>query len=118
MQITGSLVQKMDVKKISDSFSAQEFVIKVDGQYPQEVVLQASNKSIEWLYKCKVGDTLTIDFDIRGKRFTPATGNDKFFNTLSAYKIAVQGQTVNDKLNQLASTGNAEKEEGLSGLPF
>lgn len=82
--LQGKLHLINEAKQVSDKFTVKDFVIQTDGQYPQLITMQASNKSIEWLDKCKVGDEVEVAFDVRGRQW-----NDKFFNTLSAYSIKV-----------------------------
>jgi len=82
--IKGQLHLRNEAKKISDKFTVQEFVITTDGQYPQHISLQASNDKIQWLDKCNIGDTLEVQFDIRGREY-----NGKYYNQLNAYAIKV-----------------------------
>ena len=86
--IVGKLAVIKDVQHISESFKKREFILEVmDGEYPQLIQLEVIQDKCAVLDGCTVGQQLTIDFNLRGRKWTNGEGVDKYFNTLQAWKI-------------------------------
>ncbi len=89
-EVTGKIIQMSPAKKVSASFTKQEFVMEVisdNPKYPQYVQFEASGKAIEFLGKFKVGDAISVDYNLRGRAWEAPTGEVKYFNTLSVWKV-------------------------------
>ena len=91
--IAGILQKKLPTKVVSDKLSIQEIWIKTDGQYPQYISVQAKNDKIETLNSVNVGDAITAHINIDGRLWTGADGIEKCFNSLSLWKVEVNGKS-------------------------
>lgn len=91
--IAGILHKKLPTKVVSDKLSIQEIWIKTDGQYPQYISVQAKNDKIETLNSVNVGDAITAHINIDGRLWTGADGIEKCFNSLSLWKVEVNGKS-------------------------
>lgn len=82
-----------EVQQISDSFKKREFVITDESdQYPQDILFQAVQDRTGLLDNVKVGDSVEVSFNLRGREWTsPKDGVVKYFNSLDAWKIESQG---------------------------
>lgn len=98
-EMTGTIKRIAEAKVISDSFTVQEFILHVPGDYPQDIKFQAANKTLEYLKPELINQTVTITFDIRG-RGTPKG----YFNNLNAWKI----QSSNSQAN---AAGNPQTQQ-------
>lgn len=98
LQHTGKLIVLGDTQQITDSFSKREFVLEDSGEYPQTVLFQATQDRCSLMDGFKVGDELTVNFNLRGRKWTNKEGEDKYFNSLDAWKIEKVGGSapVND----------------------
>ncbi len=74
-------------KVVSEKFTTQKFVIETEGQYPQQVEFQASNKNIDDLDKMAEGSVIEFEFELRGRAWENKEGVTSYFNTLNAFKI-------------------------------
>lgn len=91
--IAGILHKKLPVKVVSDKLSIQEIWIKTEGQYPQYISVQAKNDKIDSLNSVNVGDAITAHINIDGRLWTGPDGVEKCFNSLSLWKVEVNGRT-------------------------
>lgn len=91
MQLRGKLVQSTPVEQISDSFKKTNVIIQTefDSQYPQEIVVECHNDNIAKLKEAgvKAGDIVSLDCNLRGKRYVKDGQPDKWFNTIVMWKI-------------------------------
>lgn len=124
MDLKGVLVKVFAKQQVSEKFAKREFVIKTEGEYPQEILLQVTQDRCELLDNFMEGETIQAFINIRGRAWTNPEGVIKYFNTLEAWKItnesgqsAPAGQRsgiaqnfVEDAINDLTSQDD--------GLPF
>ena len=85
MEITGTIVHIFETKKVNDKLTIREFVVNTGGNYPQEILMQLANKNIDKLNDKDVQDTVTVHINIRGRK--ASNGDNKWFNTIEAWKI-------------------------------
>lgn len=88
MKVTGTITEIFDTQEVSDKFKKRELVIKTDDQYPQELLIQFTQNKCDALNAYNIGDSVTIDINIRGRRWTNKEGVDKFFNTIEGWRIS------------------------------
>lgn len=113
-KLTGKIIAIMDTQQVTDSFSKREFVIETDEQYPQMVKLEFTQANCSKLDYEKVGNELTVHFNVRGRKWTDKQGKDVYFVTLQAWRLeSVQGST------QPATVGSEPPADSFaSDLPF
>jgi len=107
-EIKGKIEKIFDVQVISDKFSKLEVVVQTDDKYPQSVPIQFTNANISKLSGVKVGDAVTVQFNIRGKEY-----NGRYFVSLDGWQIAVSGGNATPVVD---SSGFSKDED--DGLPF
>ena len=84
---TGRIYKIGDFRKVSDSFSVQDFRIETDGQYPQKISFQLTQDRVTLIDAYRIGDLVTVYFDLRGKDYTAANGEVRNATNLNAWKI-------------------------------
>ena len=125
MDIQGKLIQKNETTKINDSFRKREFVVEYveNPQYPEFLKFDLIQDKCDFLDEFNVGDTLKVDFNLKGRKWTDPSGNDKYFNTLQAWRLSLVSSEINpmgsDKLNSspsIETTGESFSDD--DDLPF
>lgn len=94
-QLTGTLKVKENTVQVSEKFSKREFVItESSSMYPQDIMFQLEQDKCNLIDNAKIGDQLTVSFNLRGREWTSPQGEVRYFNTLSAWRIErAQSQT-------------------------
>lgn len=82
LQITGEITNIGEIQQITDNFSKRVVTVKTDAgsQYPQWVKLETNNAKNTLLDAFKVGETVTIDFNLNGKE-------NNGYNQLTVWKL-------------------------------
>jgi len=118
-QITGEIKTLSEVVAKTEKFTVQTVVLETFGdndrnrQYPQLIELQASNSNIEHLDGFKVGDEVTISFDIRGRSWQRSPADEvRYFNSLNLYRCEASRVA-----NQPAPRAVAPKAPAKSARP-
>lgn len=105
-EVTGTITKIKETNKVSDNFKKRSFWIETDETYPQMLELEFVQDKVDLIDKFAEGETVTVSFNIRGRKWEPANGEARVFNTLQAWKIS-KGTPKNQK-----------DEESKDGLPF
>jgi single-strand DNA-binding protein len=106
MQIKGTIREIYAANRVSEKFIKRDLVVTIDGTYPQYIKMQCTQDRCAMLDNFQVGDSVTVDINIRGKQYEKkdGTGHD-YFTTIEAWKITKDGaytpsstpaQTTND----------------------
>lgn len=66
------------------NFTKREFVLEMGEEYPQEIIFQVAQARIGLVDKLIIGDEVTVDFGLRGKK-----SKDRWFNNLEVFKVDV-----------------------------
>lgn len=83
MEFTGIVKEIFKTDQVSEKFRKREFVITNEGdKYPQDVIFQLTQSRCELADKLKVGDEISVFFNLKGKKW-----NDRYFNSLEVWKI-------------------------------
>jgi single-strand DNA-binding protein len=90
LELTGTLVKFYETKSFPSGFSIQEFVVRTDERYPQEVLVQAAKEKIDVLKNFKENDVVKVKFNLRGREY-----NGRHFVSLDMWtmEIAAAGNT-------------------------
>lgn len=87
MEVTGKVVMIGGIQEISDKFKKREFVIETEDQYPQEIIIQATQDRVDILNGIVEGDEITASCNLRGRRWESKTGDLRWFISLDAWKV-------------------------------
>ena len=92
LQFTGTIHLIGETKQITDTFSKREFVV-TDGaeQYAKFINFELIKDNVDLVNGLKVGQEITVSFNLDGRIWTNPQGEDKFFNSLKAWKIEPVG---------------------------
>jgi hypothetical protein len=116
--ITGVLKVKNAEQQVSEKFKKREFVLTENSsQYPQHVSFQLTQDKCSLLDNYKVGDTMKVFFNLRGREWTNPQGEVKYFNSLEAWKI--EGNTGSNRGQEDVPVADTFKvDDSDNDLPF
>jgi hypothetical protein len=121
MNVSGKLVEIFDAIKIKESFQKREFVLEYasNPKYPELVKFELVQDKCSLLDNFKVGQDVSVEFDLRGRKWTDPKGVVKYFNTLQAWRLSAadgaSGSSTADQDGPAIEDTEAfsEKDEGL-----
>lgn len=118
MELEGKLVADLGTVKVGE-WNKREFVVGTGGQYPQEVKMELFGDKTPKLDGIRVGDNITVKFDLRGKSYEKE-GRKNWFTSVSAYDVYVTPSKVAPKPSHIPQPStvpsNAAPQE--DDLPF
>lgn len=90
MELTGKVHEVSGVIVVSEKFKKIELVVEYaeNPSYPEYIKLEAPNDHTSKLDDIKIGDNVTVHFNLRGRPWTDKAGKTSYFNTLSIWKIS------------------------------
>lgn len=128
MQLKGRIELIREVQQITETFSKREFVLITDenSDYPQFITIQLIQDKTRLLDQYKVGDVVTCEINIEGRKWVNPEGEAKYFNTIKAWKVfqaevSHQGQQVESQSAQSAGApvgGDWLASDDSDDLPF
>ena len=87
-ETTGRLYALSPTKQVSERFQKREFVVEIaDGKYPQFVLFQLTGDRCAQLDEHRVGDSVRVTFNLRGREWRSPQGETKYFNSLDVWKL-------------------------------
>ena len=105
---TGTIKEIMDLQTFDSGFIKREFVLTTKDEYPQDLKFEITKEKAETFETYnKVGDEVTVKFNIRGNFHDPT---NRYFVNLQAWRIEKNTSQTTEK-----ETVQAEEE---SDLPF
>jgi hypothetical protein len=93
MQVKGKVIKISDVQVISDKFKKCEVWLETAEQYSQVLNIQFTQEKADAIQAADEGCNITIDVNLRGRKYTNKQGFEGVFNTIEAYKYEVDGAT-------------------------
>lgn len=89
LEATGKLHTIFETKQVSERFTKREFVVELadNPKYPQVVQFQLTGDRCAQLDGLKVGDSVRIEFSLRGREWRNGQGEVKYFNSLDVWRI-------------------------------
>lgn len=101
LELTGTLVKFYETKSFPSGFSIQEFVVRTDERYPQEILVQAAKEKIDVLKNFKENDVVKVKFNLRGREY-----NGRHFVSLDMWTmdIAAAGNTSASNPSTMGNT--------------
>lgn len=87
MEISGKVKVILDEQQVSASFKKREFVVTTEEQFAQEIIMEFTQDKCDVLNNVNVGQQVKVSINLRGRCWTNPQGEDKYFNTIQAWKI-------------------------------
>ena len=87
MELQGTITKIGDIQTFASGFQKAEMVLTTEEQYPQPIQIEFLQDKIDLLDTVKVGDSVKVGINLRGREWTNPQGEDKYFNTIEAWGI-------------------------------
>lgn len=117
MEILGKVKVINQTQNVSASFKKRELVVVTDEQYSQSILIEFNQDKCELLDKFKVGDSVKVGINLRGREWVNPQGETKYFNTIQGWSIFENGSS--NTPTEPTSTKQVPTPIGDdSGLPF
>lgn len=90
MDIKAKIEKIFPAQQVTASFKKREFVVEFaeNPQYPEYVKFECIQDKCDMLDNFSAGQLVTISFNLKGRKWTDPKGEDKYFNTLQAWRIS------------------------------
>lgn len=88
LEISGKLIKKLDVQSGSSdrgSWSRQEIIIEIPGQFPRQVCLSLWNEQVNEASRFNIGDILKVGVDIQSREY-----NGKWYTSIRPWRMEVE----------------------------
>lgn len=98
LEITGRIKMIDETKAFgANGFRKREFVITSDEQYPQHILIEATQDKCDLLDKYSVGQNVKVSINLRGREWVNPQGEEKYFNSIQMWRIeAAEGNSTNE----------------------
>lgn len=115
MEIFGKIIFIGDTEQVTDKFKKRDFAIDYiedNPQYKQQLKFELAQENVSKLDGLKVGDEVSVGYNLRGRETTSKDGKRLFFNSLAAWKITKQA-AESDQGHAPVNNGSGDDEDGL-----
>ena len=98
-ETTGRIHALGDTKQVTERFRKREFVVELadNPRYPQYVQFQLTGDRCENLDGFDVGDSVRVEFSLRGREWKSPRGEVKYFNSLDVWTLERVGAGAGDE---------------------
>ena len=88
MDISGKLKLINETKEYgTNGFRKREVVVTTEEQYPQDLMIEFIQDKCDLLNSFKVGQSVKIDINLRGREWESPQGEIKYFNSIQGWRI-------------------------------
>ena len=87
MEITGKVKVINATQDVSATFKKRELVVTTEEQYPQHILIEFNQDKCSLLDSYKVGDSVKVHLNLRGREWINPQGEAKYFNQIQGWKI-------------------------------
>ena len=89
MEIKGTIVQINPVQTVGkNNFKKASIWIETADQYPQTIEIEFVKEKADEIQTLSSGSNITVQIDIKGRKWTNKDGLVKVFNTVQGWKYA------------------------------
>jgi len=124
MEVSGKIKLIDSEKEVGSSgFKKRDIVVTTDEQYPQSILIQFVQDKCDLLNGFKVGESVTISINLRGREWVNPQGESVYFNTIQGWRIVKQDTSKQSPAPNTATTKTSPKQaniddEAPDDLPF
>jgi translation initiation factor IF-3 len=114
MNIKGRVKQIHPVESVgSNNFQKRKVWVEIDldSKYPQTIEIEFQGEKCSLSDSFKSGDTVDFSLNLRGREWANNNGEVKVFNTITAWKVAVES-------NQSQPAPIQPNQDESNPLPF
>lgn len=118
IQVGGKLHAIFEAQQVTERFRKREFVVEMSDNpdYPQFVLFQLTGDRCENIDGYNPGDTINIEFNLRGREWTSPQGETRYFNSLEVWKLEKAGSDAGESRG--ADEPPPHDDEFFKDVPF
>ncbi len=88
MEVNGKIKWIDETKTYgSNGFRKREVVVTTEEQYPQDLLIEFIQDKCDLLNSYKVGDSVKIDINLRGREWESPQKEIKYFNSIQGWRL-------------------------------
>jgi len=89
MNINGKIIEIFEIQKVTEKFQKREFVVEYadNPSYPEYIKFELVQDRCSLLDPFKKGDEISVEFNLKGRKWEDKNGVVKYFNSLQAWKL-------------------------------
>lgn len=113
MQVQGRIHTAFAEAQVTQRFKKREFVLELDAasRYPQLVLFQLTGDRCAVLDDFGAGDTVNVEFSLRGREWKSPKGETRYFNSLEVWSIERAGEEGEPRSAGGAAGGRASRAD-------
>ena len=115
MEIKGKLIECMETVQVSERFRKREFVLEYadNPEYPEFIKFELAQDRCELLDLFQSGQQVSVEFDLKGRRWTDPQGQVKYFNSLRAWRLNEAGSETSSSDKSFKNSDEIPLPENL-----
>ena len=124
MELTGKIYLIQPTVQASEKFQRRNLILEdaSNPMYPQYITVEFTQDKTALLDQFKAGQTVTVNINIKGRKWVSPQGEEKYFNTIEGWRIvagdaAPSQLSVPNKVDEMSKMGLLPGEEDDT-LPF
>lgn len=89
MEIKGKIVEIGNTEQVTEKFSKRSLVLEYieNPSYPEYLAFELQRDKTSLADKLKVGQTVSVHFNLRGRKWVDKAGKTSYFTSLVAWRI-------------------------------
>jgi hypothetical protein len=95
-------------------FRKRNLIIETDEKYPQELCIEFTQDNTELLNTFKEGNNVTVEYNVRGRKWESPQGEIKYFTSIQGWKI----ENTIEEVNSNTHSPDRDDEGTEDDLPF
>ena len=123
MEVVGKIKMIDTTKEVGTSgFKKRDVVVTTDEKYPQDILIQFVQDGCDLLNGFKVGESVTIGINLKGREWMNPKAELVYFNTIQGWNIKKDTNGIDatkvPNASEFELAGNAGVTIEDDGLPF
>ncbi len=119
MEVQGKIKVIGEIETFGASgFRKRNLVLTTSEQYPQDLALEFVQDKVDVLNNYKVGDTVKVGINLRGREWINPEGEAKYFNSIVGWRIEKAESDLEVAAQQVGKTFDAVDAIVADDLPF
>lgn len=112
MEVIGQIKVINETQQVSESFKKRELVVTTNEQYQQHILIEFNQDKCDVLNGYKVGDSVSVNINLRGREWVNQQGESKYFNTIQGWRIDKidQEKVDNIQVNEPQNLGSDNED--------
>ena len=118
-ELVGILHVVYATQQIKETFKKRDFVVEIqDGNYPQHIKFQVTQDRCALLDTYKVGQSIKVLFNLRGRPFQNKEGQTVYFTNLEAWRVEGSGTGSPQSTDYSQVQQASSKTDDFDDVPF